>query len=43
MDLVPLLPYGSLLAHGVVLGLLGAGGSIMTVPILVYLFSVPAS
>lgn len=30
------------LAMGLILGMMGAGGSIMTVPILVYLFQVPA-
>jgi hypothetical protein len=35
--------YLAMIAMGVVLGLLGAGGSILAVPILVYLFGVPAT
>lgn len=35
--------YVAMLGLGVVLGLIGAGGSILTVPVLVYLFAVPAS
>lgn len=38
---VPVLALASAVAVGVVLGLLGAGGSILTVPILVYLAQVP--
>ncbi len=34
--------YGAMLFVGVTLGLLGGGGAILTVPILVYLFSAPA-
>lgn len=35
--------YGAMALLGVVLGLIGAGGSILVVPILVYLFGVPAA
>jgi len=35
--------YAAMVGLGVVLGLIGAGGSILVVPILVYLFGVPAT
>lgn len=38
-----LLGYAAMLLLGVVLGLIGAGGSILTVPVLVYLLAIPAS
>ncbi len=38
-----LLGYAAMLGLGVVLGLIGAGGSILTVPVLVYLLLIPAS
>lgn len=40
MELIDLLGYFGALAIGIVLGLIGGGGSILTVPILVYLFSI---
>lgn len=43
MDAITIVSYGSLISLGLVLGLLGAGGSILTVPILVYLHAIPAS
>ena len=43
MDIMTILGYGSMVILGVVLGFLGAGGSILNVPILVYLLSVPAT
>lgn len=36
-----LLGYVALAAMGITLGLVGAGGSILTIPILVYLLNVP--
>lgn len=41
--MIELMGYPAMVLMGVVLGLLGAGGSILTVPILVYLFHVPPS
>mgnify|MGYP005725294881 CR=1 FL=1 len=38
-----ILGYIAMVGLGIVLGLLGAGGSILTVPVLVYLLAVPAS
>lgn len=38
-----LLGYAAMVLLGVVLGLIGAGGSILTVPVLVYLLAIPAS
>lgn len=38
-----LLGYAAMLLLGVVLGLIGAGGSILTVPVLVYLLAIPPS
>ena len=35
--------YAAMIALGLVLGLIGAGGSILVVPILVYLFGIPAT
>ncbi len=35
--------YAAAILIGISLGLIGAGGSILTVPVLVYLFSIPAS
>ncbi|HIG45116.1 MAG TPA: sulfite exporter TauE/SafE family protein [candidate division Zixibacteria bacterium] len=43
MDISIIFGYGGMLFLGVVLGVMGAGGSILTVPILIYLFSIPAS
>ncbi len=43
MDLATLFGYVAFVALGIVLGLIGAGGSIMTVPILVYLMDVTPS
>ncbi len=40
MELIDLLGYFGALAIGVVLGLIGGGGSILTVPVLVYLLAV---
>ncbi len=40
MELVELLGYGGALIIGIVLGLIGGGGSILTVPILVYVLNV---
>lgn len=40
MDIVELLGYFGALAIGLVLGLIGGGGSILTVPVLVYLMAV---
>lgn len=40
MDTIHLLGYFSALLIGVVLGLIGGGGSILTIPILVYLFGI---
>ena len=40
MELIDLLGYFGALAIGIVLGLIGGGGSILTVPILVYIFSI---
>jgi uncharacterized protein len=33
--------FAAMLALGIILGTIGAGGSILTVPILVYLFALP--
>lgn len=41
MDLLHITGYSSALLMGGVLGLIGGGGSILTVPILVYLFKIP--
>jgi len=38
-----LLGYAAMVLLGMVLGLIGAGGSILTVPVLVYLLEIPAS
>jgi len=43
IEATEILGYVGMVGLGVVLGLLGAGGSILTVPVLVYLLSVPAS
>lgn len=43
MITLSVLGYPAMVALGVVLGLLGAGGSILAVPVLVYLFGVPAT
>lgn len=43
IEISTLFGYSSMLLLGVVLGLIGAGGSILTVPVLVYLLSIPAS
>ena len=40
MELIDLLGYIGALGIGIVLGLIGGGGSILTVPILVYLLSI---
>ena len=40
MDITQLLGYFGALIIGVVLGLIGGGGSILTVPILVYLLAI---
>lgn len=40
MELIDLLGYFGALTTGIVLGLIGGGGSILTVPIMVYLFSI---
>lgn len=40
MEFIELLGYGGALVIGVVLGLIGGGGSILTVPILVYAFPI---
>jgi uncharacterized protein len=42
MDTLEILGYAGALIMGVTLGLIGGGGSILTVPILVYLFAVDA-
>jgi uncharacterized membrane protein YfcA len=41
--MLEVLGYAALLVLGIVLGLIGAGGSILVVPVLVYLFGVSAS
>jgi hypothetical protein len=41
--MIGILGFPAMAALGVVLGLIGAGGSILVVPILVYLFGIPAS
>ena len=41
MSLLQIVGYGSAVLMGGVLGLIGGGGSILTVPILVYLFKIP--
>ncbi len=40
MELLELLGYASALLIGIILGLIGGGGSILTVPVLVYLLSI---
>lgn len=40
--MIDIVGYGFAVLMGVVLGLLGGGGSLLTVPILVYLFKIPA-
>jgi uncharacterized protein len=41
VDLINIIGYAAAVLMGGVLGLIGGGGSIMTVPILVYLFKIP--
>ena len=43
IHLTELLGYSAILLVGLVLGLIGGGGAILTVPILVYVFRVPAT
>jgi uncharacterized membrane protein YfcA len=43
MDINHLLGYLGAVATGLVLGLLGGGGALMSIPVLVYLFHIPAS
>ncbi|HLU80742.1 MAG TPA: TSUP family transporter, partial [Flavobacteriaceae bacterium] len=39
-ELIPILGYLGALLIGVVLGLIGSGGSILTIPVLVYLLKI---
>lgn len=41
MDVLQIFGYAAAIAMGGILGLIGGGGSILTVPILVYLFKIP--
>ncbi len=43
MEITHLLGYAGAVATGLVLGLLGGGGALLSIPVLVYLFHIPAS
>jgi uncharacterized membrane protein YfcA len=43
MDVYMILGYGGAVMTGLILGLLGGGGALLSIPVLVYLFHVPAS